>query len=116
MSKGRHRKRHLRRAVITTAVSALAVIGTGAGFAAAQSPPVTVRIAGDPVIAPEPATAPATQAAPSLRVYIAREGDTLWSVAVSQCRDGNDWRSLASANRISSPYPVTPGQRLAVSC
>lgn len=117
MSKGRHRRSNLRRAIITTTISALAVMGTGVGFALAQSPPAVVKIAGGPVIPAEPAAAPAPPQSPAApKVYIAREGDTLWSIASSQCRDGGKWNVLASANRIAYPFPVTPGQRIAVTC
>lgn len=118
MSKGRHRRSNLRRVIITMTISALAVMGTGVGFALAQSPPAVARIAGDPVIAPEPAVTPAPSQSPpaSSPVYVARNGDTLWSVAASQCHDGRKWNVLASANHIRYPYPVTPGQKIAVRC
>lgn len=115
MSKGRHRKSSLRRMIITTAISALAVMGTGVGFALAQSPPAAVRIAGDPVLPPAPAAVPAPSQSPP-KTYAARNGDTLWSIASSQCHDGGKWNVLASANHIRYPYPVTPGQRIAVTC
>jgi nucleoid-associated protein YgaU len=118
MSKGKHRKRHVRRAVIAIAVAGLAVLGTGIGFAAAQSPPAVVKIAGDPVIAQESSAPPApsqAHAAPPV-VYIAKQGDTFWSVSVSQCHSGNDWKALTSANHASPPYRVKPGQRITVKC
>lgn len=114
MSKGKHRRKHYRRAFITAGIAALAVLGTGVGFAAAQSPPVTVKIAGDPVMAPESSASPAPPEAPP--AYVAREGDTFWSISASQCHDGGKWKSLASANHISYPYPVHPGQKIAVEC
>lgn len=117
MSRGKHRRRHYRRAFIAAGVAALAVLGTGVGFAMAQTPPAAVTIAGDPVIAPEPAVSPvASQSPPAPKIYVAREGDTLWSVASQQCHDGRKWNVLASANRIREPYPVLPGQRLTVEC
>jgi hypothetical protein len=118
LSKGKHRRRHVRRVVITTGIAALAVLGTGVGFAMAQSPPVTVQIAGDPVIAPEQVAPPAPSQRPPApsRIYIAKEPDSLWSIAASQCHDGKKWSILASANHIRYPYPVVPGQRLVVTC
>jgi lipoprotein NlpD len=44
--------------------------------------------------------------------YVAREGDTIYSVAWSF---GLDYRALASANHLSSPYHLTAGQRLVMT-
>lgn len=117
MSKGKHRRSNIRRVIVTMTISALAVMGTGVGFALAQSPPAVIRIAGDPVIAPEPAAVPAPpQASPAPKTYTVRGGDSVWSIAASQCHDGRKWNVLASANHIRYPYPVTPGQKIMVAC
>lgn len=44
-------------------------------------------------------------------VHVVRRGDTLYSIAFAA---GVDTRDLASWNRISSPYLIKPGQRLAL--
>lgn len=41
--------------------------------------------------------------------HVVREGDTLYSIA---WRYGRDVKDIASANRLSSPYRIVPGQRL----
>ncbi len=44
--------------------------------------------------------------------HIVQPGETLFSIA---WRYGQDYRRLASANRIASPYIIYPGQRLTLS-
>jgi lipoprotein NlpD len=44
--------------------------------------------------------------------YVAREGDTIYSVAWSF---GLDYRALAAANHLSPPYILTAGQRLVMT-
>ena len=43
--------------------------------------------------------------------YLVKPGDTLYSIAF---RFGLDYRKLASANRISAPYRIYPGQGIAL--
>lgn len=42
-------------------------------------------------------------------IYVVRSGDTLFSIA---WRYGLDFRKLANANRVSSPYVIYPGQKI----
>lgn len=51
-------------------------------------------------------------ASPVSGSYQVQRGDTLYQIAF---RYGMDWRDLASANRISAPYTIYPGQTLRVS-
>ena len=43
------------------------------------------------------------------RQYVVQRGDTLYSIAF---RYGLDFRKVAAANKISSPYTIYPGQRV----
>ena len=115
---GKHRKRNTRRAYLTTALVAGSVLCGGIGTVLAQSPPAPVSVSlADPVLGEEIAPPAASQLVPEpSRIYVAKDGDTLWSVAVSQCRSGNSWKSLAKANHLSFPYPVHPGQKITVVC
>lgn len=116
---GKHRKRHIRRAYLTMGLAAASVLLGGVGYALAEPSPVPVVIAGDPVLPGEAVTPPVParpHPVPPARIYIAKEADSLWSIAASQCGNGNDWKPLASANHISYPYPVLPGQKITVRC
>jgi len=110
---GRHRKcRRIPWKMLTlTAVAA----GGAIGFLTAGSPPV---VQGASHAFPQPHL-PLRVKAPvqaATAVYTAGEGQSLWSIAHDKCGDGNDWKNLATANRISYPYPVTPGQKITLSC
>lgn len=116
---GKHRKRNIRRAYLSTAVAAALVLLAGAGYAMAEQPPAPVKVAlSAPVIGERvtpPAPAPLVPE-PSERVYVAKKGDTLWSAAADFCHDGNRWGFLAKASHISYPYTVMPGQDITVRC
>lgn len=44
--------------------------------------------------------------------HIVVEGDTLWSIADKYYHSGNQWISIASANALSDPDNLAPGQKL----
>lgn len=52
-----------------------------------------------------------SRVASSASTYYVKRGDTLYSIAF---RYGLDYRKVAAANRISAPYTIYPGQRLAL--
>lgn len=63
--------------------------------------------------APAPApTLPAPTPAPSTDEYTVVKGDTLSGIGA---KFGADWRGIASANGIGSPYTIFPGQKLRLS-
>lgn len=63
--------------------------------------------------APTPAPKPVEPApAPSTNEYTVVRGDTLSGIGA---KFGVDWRSIASANGIGSPYTIFPGQKLRLS-
>lgn len=115
---GRHRKRSYRRAWMTTVLAAGSVLCGGIGVVLAQPAPALVRVSLSPPVIAEEIAAPApVQRVPApVKLYVAREGDSMWSIAFSQCGNGNDWRPLAKANHISYPYPVMPGAAITVEC
>ena len=52
-----------------------------------------------------------TQATPGSN-YTVQQGDTLYSIAQQAYGDGNQWPIIASANNISDPNHILPGQVL----
>lgn len=67
--------------------------------------------------APAPAPveeAPAAPAAPAVQTYTVEGGDSLWAIAERFYGDGNRYGDIASANGISNPDLIHPGQVLTI--
>ncbi len=46
--------------------------------------------------------------------YTVVAGDTLWSIAVKNYNSGYEWPKIAQANKLSSPYTIEIGTKLAI--
>jgi hypothetical protein len=69
--------------------------------------PAPVPAAAPPAPAPPAPTAAATPA--TSRSHTFRAGETLWELAITYYRDGNQWRRIADANGIRDPRRIAIG-------
>lgn len=82
-----------------------------------QPAPATYVPSSHPVHGPAVAPSASISAVPApVRAYPAGNGDSLWSIALRQCGNSNDWRHLASTNHISWPWTVKLGQVITLDC
>lgn len=95
----------------TIAVSATTASMTAAGTVVAFSGASPASAATVTASAPPLAAAPLPAAAPPMSTYRVVNGDTLWGIAA---RFGTTITELASANHISDPNLIFPGQALRV--
>ena len=80
-------------------------------------PVVRPSVAAPPVIATPTALPKPLPTIASPRTYVVRQGDSLSSIAQSQCGTMKDYMNLGKANKISPPlWTITPGQVLLVVC
>jgi LysM repeat protein len=95
----RTRLRSTRGVVVVGTFAALSCAAVSGTAQAASVPPATPA-----------APAPAAQSA-GTTTYTVKSGDYLVAIAASQKTPGG-WQAIASANKISSPYIIYPGQVL----
>jgi LysM repeat protein len=55
-----------------------------------------------------------TPAPPQILTYTVRAGDTLWGIAFATLGNGAQWQLIASANGLSNPNRLVPGQVLRI--
>lgn len=48
------------------------------------------------------------------KIYIVKDGDTLWSIAASELQDGYSWTEIMRANNIKDPGNIEKGTRLII--
>jgi len=46
--------------------------------------------------------------------YTVQKGDTLWSISEKTLNSGHDWKKIAQANDLYSPYNIEEGQKLLI--
>ena len=46
--------------------------------------------------------------------YTVKKGDTLWSISEKTLNSGYDWKKIAQANNLNSPYNIEEGQKLSI--
>ena len=44
------------------------------------------------------------------------QGENLWVLSVKYCNDGFTWQTIATANNLSNPRVIEPGQKLDIRC
>lgn len=78
-----------------------------------------VEMTTQPTARPQASTTPQPTQAPtqmgqavSGQAYAVKAGDTLWSIAESQLRDGYKWSEIAKLNNLTNPDILTEGMRL----
>jgi nucleoid-associated protein YgaU len=66
-----------------------------------------------------PSASPSPSPSPSVRTVTVSAGESLWQLADASCGTGSDWQAVYDANKAvigSSPFALTPGMKLTVSC
>lgn len=48
------------------------------------------------------------------KTYLVKAGDTLWSIAETQYKDGYMWTQIATANKLSNPDEIEVGMKLTI--
>lgn len=56
----------------------------------------------------------ATSLSPTLRTYIVKEGDTLWSISESQLNNGYRWKEILIANNMAQATDLEKGTKLII--
>lgn len=54
------------------------------------------------------------QSSDKTKAYIAKEGDSLWSIAAMTYGDPHLWRFIADGNKIENPRLISPGKELTI--